>query len=395
MGALLLDRRVLPKRGALTLSAGVITDVTRLAGVEGDGRAYPDSSVGLWPAATNIATQSIPGALATTGVTKAGDAAATLTKVADSTHPFPNATAYVWCLDNSAGAGDATVDFDGNATASAHTASIYAYKTAGTPNLSIEGASPTAISGATWARYTNTKTATAGDNLRITAPAGAVVYFVAAQFEAGSIATPYIETDGGPASRVAGTVTAPRQFLNPAGGGMAIRYRAGMAYTGGISGATRIRLLNAVNGNNWMILYYDYGTDKWLLGRDNGSGTGETVLSGVQSFALGDTLTIIAEWSASQLSIQIDDAAAVTAASTKAPLEANLPTTFGFGSAAEPPWGNLLWAYGWEGVLSTADRALLVALGDNDPLPHQLRGGATPSFLAPFNGDGTAYRYAA
>ena len=44
------------RTGLLTLSSSVITDITRLTGVEGDGASYPDSSVGVWPAATNYVT---------------------------------------------------------------------------------------------------------------------------------------------------------------------------------------------------------------------------------------------------------------------------------------------------------------------------------------------------
>ena len=41
-----------PYQGKLTI-ANAITDVTRLAEVEGDGATYPASMAGVWPAATN------------------------------------------------------------------------------------------------------------------------------------------------------------------------------------------------------------------------------------------------------------------------------------------------------------------------------------------------------
>src|SRR3990167_10940935 len=193
----------------LTFTGGLITDAVRTTGEEGDGQT-PPAGVGIWPAATNIVTQSIPGALATTGVTKAGDAGATLTNVTDATAPFQGSSTEVWLLDNSAGATDATVDFDGNATAAAHTGSVWALKVAGSPTVSIEGGgTPTAISGTTvYARYSQSLTATAGDNLRVTAPAGAVVRFTAGQLETGSVATPYIVTDGATAARSASRIQA-------------------------------------------------------------------------------------------------------------------------------------------------------------------------------------------
>lgn len=209
----------------LTLSGNEITPYMRRFGKEGDGLNPNDPlgkySIGIEEATQNKVTQSIPGASATTNVTKAGDAAATLTLVADPDRPFSNAAATVWELDNSAGSTDATVDFAGNTgNTNKHSVSVYAKKSAGTPTLSLEGAGGVNITQTVWSRSKSENLTPGGttENLRVTAPAGAVVRFTAAQLEEQPIALSFVMSNGSAASRSAAypyiSSTIIKRFIN-------------------------------------------------------------------------------------------------------------------------------------------------------------------------------------
>ena len=380
-----------PPTGLRTLTlSNVITDATRRANLQGDGLAEP-GGFGVWPAATNIVTQSIPGALATTGVTKAGDAAATLTKVTDATAPFQASSADVWLLDNSAGATDATVDFDGNATAAAYTGSVWAKKIAGSPTVSIEGGgTPTAISGtASYARYTQSLTANLNDNLRITAPAGAVVRFTAGQLETGPIANPFIVTNGGTASRSAGRATVPVQGLfTTTQGAVFTRLRTGHESTAAYPSAdaeSYVWSWRDDNSNRIGLTYQSPASSFWECLRI-AAGAGAS-LTAADTFVEGDGISTLMAWTAAALFFGLDGAAQTTVANTAIPALAATVVEIGlfasgFGMCAD----NIRWLLTMKGTPTDADNALMHSWGDIVPTLEQIRQlspGSKPTLLIP------------
>ena len=373
-----------PPTGLRTLTlANVITDAVRQANIQGDGLPIP-SGFGVWPAATNIVTQSIPGALATTGVTKAGDAAATLTKVTDATAPFQASSADVWLLDNSAGSTDATVDFNGNATAAAYTGSVWAKKIAGSPTVSIEGGgTPTAISGtASYARYAQSLTANLNDNLRVTAPAGAVVRFTAGQLETGPIATPFVVTNGGTASRSAGRARVESQGLFTATQG-AVFARLSLPYANTALPNVAPRVLQAALTGLFQV---------WV----NGSGINiQTQMSGGAAavnatqalvWVAGGHIGVGAAWTATQLAASGNGAAQTTAVRSELPTMLPTVDLFDSGDGARELTGNALFAVLFKGAPTNADWALLHSFGDTVPTLEQIRQlspGSKPTLLIP------------
>jgi len=356
----------------LTFTGGLITDAVRAAGVEGDGLT-PPAGVGIWPGATNLVTQSIPGATAGTGVTLAGAAEATLTKGADAAAPFQASSTDVWLLDNSAGATDATVDFAGNATAAAHTGSAWARAIVGSPTVSIEGGgTPTVIAvSAAYARYSQSRTATAGDNLRITAPAGAVVRFTAGQLETGSIATPFIVTDGGTASRVDGRVqqTTAGLFTSTQGWVYA-RLKYPQASTGMPAAAEAYVFSWRTDNNNRIGFSYFGGSQRWQATKlASGAGTG---LNSNATFAANTGASTLLAWTATHLRFSADGAAFTQVANTSAP---TVPASVDIGNFANLAQmdGNVLWYVTGSGVVTDADSAALNAFGDTPPTPAALK----------------------
>jgi len=147
----------------------------------------------------------------TTGVTKSGDVAATLTLVDDSAN-YPDelkqrGNQSVFKLDNSGGSANATADIDGTAgNTETHICQCYAAITTGTGKLrlSSDAGSDVAFIGSAYALYeTVPLAAIVSSKTRIIANAGAVIYFIANQLEQSSFVTPIIETSGGTADRSA------------------------------------------------------------------------------------------------------------------------------------------------------------------------------------------------
>ena len=359
----------------LTFTGGLITDAVREAGVEGDGLT-PPAGVGIWPAATNIVTQSIPGADATTGVTLAGAAEATLTKVADAAAPFQNSSTDVWLLDNSAGGTDATVDFAGNATAAAHTGSAWARAIVGSPTVSIEGGgTPTVIAvSAAYARYSQSRTASAGDNLRITAPAGAVVRFTAGQLETGSIATPFIVTDGGTASRTAGRIQMPVAGLFTATQG-AVFYRA----TEPPSPASFPVFFSWADSANARIESYFNGGSAITTLRSDGGVFSESSLA----ITLAATFSGCSAWTDTIVATSTNGSAFQSVANASIPTFVATSADIGsrrYNGAPELLIScNVLWFATFAGTLTDADAAALDGIGDTPPTPSMLVNACLPA----------------
>lgn len=378
--------------GTMTLSAGVITDAVREADAEGDGET-PPAGVGIWPAVTNIVTQSIPGADATTGVTLAGAAEATLTKVTDATAPFQASSTTVWLLDNSGGATDATVDFAGNATAAAHTGSIWAKAITGTPTVSIEGGgTPTDITAtASYARFSQSLTANLNDNLRITAPAGAVVRFTAGQLETGEVATPFVVTDGGTAARVAGRVRQPvADLFTATQGWVCTAFAPGVLAADIQTGAYIFSYYD--DDDNRLDAYYDTQPAIIFLRYASGAGSTDGIVE--PAWDAGNVLSIAA-WTATAIKTSIGGNFTAGTANNNIPTIASTVVDIGTKAGVQFPIdGRILWRATGSGTLTNADAAALNTLVDVVPTWAQVKGvlPATALLTSLYPAVGTAFQ---
>lgn len=148
-----------------------------------------------------------------TNMVKGGDAAATLTRVADATalgvRKLQNVcTGNVWALDNTTGVADAYVDIGGTTgSVAAHSLSCEARLVSGTSGkiLLNSGVGSVTFSNAAYAKIKSeniTPSATT-DQMRVLATAGSKVYFVLNQMEASQIASTPIVTSGAAVTRQA------------------------------------------------------------------------------------------------------------------------------------------------------------------------------------------------
>lgn len=163
-----------------------------------------------------------------TGVTKGGDAAATLTVVDDAAEIAAAGlgdictSGLVYKLDNSAGSGTATaiIACDAVTTTDEYTASAYVRCGAGSGDISFIFQSDGidfSNSGYERVSFSDTPSATTRD-MGIRAFAGAVVYFILNQFEKGSIATSPIVVTGGSSTRNADALTRDVSMFDLSGG---------------------------------------------------------------------------------------------------------------------------------------------------------------------------------
>lgn len=167
-------------------------------------------------AATNKCANYNANPTDTTGTTKGGDAAATLTVVDDSAALAAAglssicSSGKVYKLDNSGGASYATVQIGGaTGNTNPHTFSVYARRTTPSNNANLTGSGSfpgsTAIDASgVYKRYSLTGTpASTGDRFQVAALAGAVVYFILNQTEEASFVSSPIVTTGASATRAA------------------------------------------------------------------------------------------------------------------------------------------------------------------------------------------------
>lgn len=123
-----------------------------------------------------------------------------------------------------------------------------------------------------WQRVTVTATATATAAMVVrvinfSAGAATAIYIDGFQVETGSVATPYIETDGATATRSAATVQASSSVLNATSGWVATRVRLGFGvaanepptfapvFRWGSSAGNEIFLFYRSSSNNWEVKF--------------------------------------------------------------------------------------------------------------------------------------------
>lgn len=375
---------------SLTVSGDLITPATRALGQAQTFTDFlpVDTGYGIWPAYTNKTIQSVPGASATTNVTKGGDVAATLTKVVDALAPVANASGEVWELDNSAGSTDATVDFSGATGATtAHSISIAAKVSSGTPTLMLgtagSGSTPVSITSTEWpgeaeadnrTRSENITPAANTDVIRVTAPAGCVVRFVAPSLNAGAIALPWRRTAGSSASTTAGRIQMPVADLFTETQG-AVFARVMVPWTSEpVTDPGVFTWADSVS--NRLELHFDTSTGQQVSIVRAAAGSPDNT-SQAYAWAANTGFGAAFAWTASAVKVSANGAAFSSKSSSNIPTlsdtAAELGGRTGVTTGREMS-GNILWFATFAGTLTDDDAAALNAFGDTPPTWAQLVG---------------------
>lgn len=374
------------------VTANVITDATRAAGIEGDGRSPTGGSYGFWEAATNLCTNGNANTNTTGWISSAQFAVSRTTEQAKfGTTSFKSTT----LASTGTGLGVYSVTL----TAAQYFGSMWVYVPAaydGTAlNIAFNGfTAPTVPSTVTsvnmalrdqWQRVSCSITPAAGDlagDLRLqyssTAPSvGTFVYFGGVQIELNPLATPYVNTTSGTASRGNARIQVPYpNVLSAKQGWVASRIRPGWAYNA--SPTTYPRIFDAnVNGSNGVHMFYNTfgGAIKWALKTESG-GVNEQTDSQPQDFVAGDVLTVIGAWTVDELSISVDGSTFDSLPRAAPPPDLSSLTTFDIG---REQWqdtshfdGDFLWVACGLGTLTDADAAAMNAFGNTPPYLGQL-----------------------
>lgn len=375
---------------ALTTSGGLITDATRTTNTDGDGLTTP-AGYGIWPAATNLVDN---GGFEsnTTGWTFNSS---NNTRTTDQ-QKFGAYSVYWQPLAQHAGMYRVFT-----ATASqTYTLSGWFRRdsaTIGTPTLYLMNNSNSAIKASTvladttaWQYVTATGVAGVGETqmkwqLQDSGADFGVngkIYVDGAQAETGSVATPYIETNGATASRTAGRVQAPvSNLLTTTQGWVAARVRYGYASTA-LPSSNPYLFDWRDNSNNLLGLYFDVSTKKWTTIRNNG-GSSNTAITAAQTFSNGDAATVIAAYTGSQIKVSVNGGAFVATSDTNIPTLA--ATLFDIGSQAGSSQldGNTFWYAAGSGTLSDSDASTINGFGSTPPATASFPTGSTVTGLWP------------
>lgn len=351
-----------------------------------------DGSTGIWPAATNLVTN---GGFETNFIGWSKIAALEIGQRIITDAKFGSACAQLY-ESSPAGAGEYIQSglITGLSAATAYTASAWVKAVsksgANAGALSIWwytsadafiSASVVTFTTGTfdWTRFINTATSPA-----LTAKARVVfstdgataatafdIHVDGIQFETGSIATPYIETDGATASRSAGRVQMPWDpgLFTAQNFAIAVRIRYGGALATGIN-----NYFSWITDTPNRVLAFIASSSTLTLRR----GGAEDLTATITTPATGAYTTLIFQGSPTLLGCAQDGAAFQTAANSQTP--AISAANIDFGSQASQVAGrelasDFLWAIPFKrGNLSTADSARINSFGNNKPTKSGLSG---------------------
>lgn len=309
---------------AITLAGGEITDTIRAAALQGDGRASPDYSMGIYDARTNLITNGGFESNNTGWIESTGG-----TIPRSTTRAKFGAASGEWTM---LGGTLAAVRFDITvAAAGTYSASVWVWiPTAATYTalqfrfLNFTGATGTTSVQANMAlrdqwqllRIPNVGIV-AGDlagSLQLftsagTPAAGEKVWLDGLQLELGNTASPYIETNGGTASRLNGGPTAYADTLGLRNdrGWVAARIRARWANAAEppFPRVWDIRTDPAAT-NNLFVSYQD-GVNSWLMQRTKNGTTQQLLVAGTVAF--DQQINLVATWSPTGISLSVDGGA--------------------------------------------------------------------------------------
>lgn len=372
---------------ALTVSGNEITDAVRATAAAGDGLASPDSSFGIWEATTNLCTNGGFESNTTgwTGVTRVTSQA-----------KFGSASGEV-------SPGTAPASFGITLTAAAYTASCWIYIPAAYDGTQVQ------IAFANFASATGTLTANA--NMAITdewqkvdcpgatpnagdlaghivvqdtgAPTSAI-YIDGVQVEAQPLATPYVETNGGTASRSNASVQIPVAGLFTASQGWAaVRVRMGFSNSTEPAGFPYVMNWQD-NTSNRISMLYDGSSNTFGIQRYSGGVF--TGSSKAQALAIGDLITVVFAWESARLRVSVNGSVFSNNTAVTVPtLSATTAYILSSSGTSSHFDSDVFWLVCGRGTLTDADAAALDALGNTDPTYSDLPVAADISAIVPFD----------
>lgn len=378
---------------SLTVSGNEITDAVRTAALSGDGLASPDSSFGILPSVTNL----VPNGGFETNTTGWGTDGFANTLSLSVLSKF--GTKALLVMDNGA-TGVITSSDPINITAGqAYTLSLRVRAPAGASNLSFK----VTLRFGAFGSFNTTITLTNAHQLvtlTATAPVGSTTVQIkpqlvgatgvadglivdGVQLETGSIAHPYVETNGSSATRAASRVRLDTGLFDETQFAIAFRVAYGFASTT-LPGSNPYLFDWRDDASNLLGLYLDVSTRKWTASR-LAAASGGSAVSAAQTFAAQDETTVILACTATQVKVSVGGGAFVAAANTSIPTLAAALADLG-SQAASTGWldGRGKWATIFIGTLTDADAATLHALGSTDPTFTTLSSTAKPIAVIPF-----------
>lgn len=366
----------------LTLSGNEITDAVRAAALQGDGLA-PEGSMGVWEPTTNYLLNG--GAESNTTSISANGSASLSRDTARSKFGAASIKAITPGVGSEEGlnyapqAGSASAGqvWAGSVWLYHEEASAVTFRVKLSWRNSGDGAisdslAHTLVSPGVWTKASVAATAPALTNrVRLkpvtSSPVALTFWADGAQAER-LLAKPYVETDGASASRGASRVQVPvAGVIDETQGWFAARVRMNWANTADPSGNPALFDWRD-DASNLIQVRYDTTSDQWELQRRNGGGSGEAVKA--DTFALGDVVTVIAAWDASNLKVSVDGAAFTSAAAANIPTLAASAFDIGsVGGSSEHIDGDIFWSACGTGTLTDTDASNLHANGNPDPPP--------------------------
>lgn len=362
--------------GQLTLS-NVINDASRAVGTQGDGLSN-DGSTGIWPAAANLCTN---GGFETDTTGWVGPGGGETLARSTAQHKFGSAslfTAY-------SGAGtwrgpgfDVTIslnttyvmsgwvyfptNYDGGGSITFTVANF-----ADTPTVTPIIAPNFALKDQ-WQRVVSTVLTGASDTTGQfcyvreggAAPtSGRGFYVDGMQYETGSVATPYIETDGGTASRSAARVQMP---VTPDMASVNQFWFAGRVRVNQITSNGYLAYWPAATGGIGIV----YNTLPKVYVERHQGGFQNVVING--ALTVGDYITLIGYGTPSTIGISYNGGAFTTTANALPPITPATSLDLGqTGSGSAFGCFDYLWFAVGNGLLNNASSAAIHAFGNTDP----------------------------
>lgn len=374
----------------LTLSGNEITDDTRKTNLEGDGRTFPDSSVGIYAARRNecpngdctSTTGWIARLTGTFGSVATDDGKFTLSyiPVTIPLNTFNDGANIILSADGTAASGQTwTVSAWVKGTAGRNVRLIVSERTSGGSSL-VETATANTVLTGDWQRLAVTRTFNNASTTRLSGgivgistadEAAHTVKVTAVQYERAVFASPYIRTTSAAVSVAAGRIQGSTARLNTTQGWFAARFR--MAWgTANEPGSTIASVLNWGDGTNRIICYY-LNSDNSFRFQRQASGAGSASPAIVPTIGAGVVITLVGRWTATENALSVDGGNFSSTANTSIPTIAN--TFMDIGAAPDILSGrelnsDFLWAAAGVGALDNADAAVINGYGNR--LPRQL-----------------------
>lgn len=388
---------------SLTLSGNEITDAVRATNVQGDG-LQPESSTGIWEATTNLAKN---GGFETDINYTRSRGSSTRTRVTTD-YKFGSACCYVEPTAGSGNRGIIWQDSSGGSTkipasaSTVYTLSAWVKVESADTQLRIAAdcydATPTYLGGMGayapilqpangWVRISITGTTPVGTTqfdpeVSLQTSDGKKFWVDGYQVEQQPLATPYVETNGGTASRSDSLATFPTTGLLGSTGWAAVRVRVNWGDSNEPHGANNTAMwswaLAGVGPADLLWIARNVITNSWIFQLD-----GSSIATAAQVIALtaGDVVTLIGSWvSATSVSISVNGGAFTTTGHAIA--HPALDSVSRIGSLNYSPNtrmadSDFFWAACGTGTLTDADAAAIHAFGNADMYPTEFPGSCT------------------